>query len=59
MGYYVRVFADRNIEISVEDLRQLLLKENLNSQISVEGGDDVNWSELSLRQLDNTEIALH
>lgn len=57
MGYYLRVLAERDVETPVQELRQALLRENLNSQIVAKDGEGVNWSELSLRHADNTEIA--
>jgi hypothetical protein len=58
MGYYMRVFAESDVQIPTVDLRKVLVDQKIDCIIEIEEGDATQWSELSLRHIDETEIAL-
>lgn len=58
MGYYIRILAEDDIEIPVQDLRVVLKNQGSDKLLKVEQGSEAHWSELSLRHRDEIEIAL-
>jgi hypothetical protein len=57
MGYYIRVLGLSNNHVPVAELRARLKAEGLTSSLTIEAGDETDWTEILLRD-DETDIAL-
>ena len=55
MGYRIRVLGLKNVPVPVEDLRPCLPSRQ---EIVVEEGSQADWTQIVLRHLEGTEIAL-
>jgi hypothetical protein len=58
VAYYIRVFSETEDDVPVRDLRLALLRENIETQIGIEGGNESQWLEISLQHPDGMAITV-